>query len=549
MRFPRRALITAAAGLACAALHLLGAPAPAAASAQQVAIIEDDIHMLKDPMATLRTFRALGAGIVRVFVSWAAIAPDWTSTREPAGFDASDPAAYPAGAWDRYDAIVRDAKKLGLTIDFLVTGGSPRWADGPGIPAVAATNPNRAWYPSAAKYGAFFRAVATRYSGSYPDPENPSQMLPRVSFWSIWNEPNFGEDLGPQATDGSTIFVAPDLYRSLVNAGWSALHATGHGHDTILIDELAARGLIGKPDAAHPGGLPGNFSQTKPLPFLRMLYCVDQNYDALRGAAAKELGCPTTAAGSHQFRSQNPGLFGATAVGDHPYAGDEPPTKDTSRDPSFATLPKLPNLEAELDRLQRIYGSNRRLPIYNDEFGYITNPPNRHRFVSPAKAAYYLNWAEYLTWRNARVASTAQYLLYDPVPTKLAPGGGFATGLLTWRGQRKPTYPAYRMPVYLPRTSARRGRGLLVWGCVRPSHYAAIDTHHAQYVRIQFRRGRRGPFTTIRQVKITNPRGYFETRVSFPATGTVRLSWSYPASDPLLPTGTIYSRLQQITVR
>ena len=548
MRLPRRALITAAAGLACAALHLLGAPAPAAASSQQVAIIEDDIHMLKDPMTTLRTFRGLGAGIVRVFVNWAAIAPDWTSTREPAGFDASDPAAYPAGAWDRYDAIVRDARKVGLTIDFVVTGGSPRWADGPGVPAVAATNPNRAWYPSAAKYGAFFHAVATRYSGTYPDPENPSQTLPRVSFWSIWNEPNFGEDLGPQAIDGSTIFVAPAMYRSLVDAGWSALQATGHGHDTILIGDLAARGLIGKPDAAHPGGLPGNFSQTKPLPFLRMLYCVDQNYHELRGAAAKALGCPTTA-GSQQFRSQNPGLFEATGVADHPYAGDEPPTKDTSRDPSFASLPKLPNLEAELDKLQRTYGSSRRLPIYNDEFGYITNPPNRQRFVSPATAAYYLNWAEYLTWRNARVASTAQYLLYDPVPTKLAPGGGFASGLLTWRGQRKPTYPAYRLPVYLPRTSARRGRALLVWGCVRPAHYAAIDTHQAQYVKIQLQRGRHSSFATVKQVKITNPRGYFETRVAFPAGGTVRLSWSYPANDPLLPTGTIYSRLQAITVR
>ncbi len=548
MRLPRRALITAVAALACAALHGLGAPAPAAASTKQVAIIEDDIHMLKNPMATLRTFRALGAGIVRVFVNWAAIAPDWTSTREPAGFDASDPAAYPAGAWDRYDAVVRAAKKVGLTIDFVVTGGAPRWADGPGIPAVAATNPNRAWYPSASKYGAFFRAVATRYSGKYPDPENPAQTLPRVSFWSIWNEPNFGEDLGPQAIDGSTIFTAPGMYRNLVGAGWSALQATGHGHDTILVGELAARGLVGKPDAAHPGGLPGKFSQTKPVRFMQMLYCVDQNYHRLQGAAAKALGCPTTAAGSRRFRSQNRGLFGATGVGDHPYPGDEPPTKDSSRDPSFATLPKLPNFEAELDKLQRIYGSSRRLPVYNDEFGYITNPPNRDRFVSPATAAYYLNWAEYLTWRSGRIASTAQYLLYDPVPTKLAPGGGFTSGLLTWRGQRKPTYAAYRMPLYLPRTSARRGRQLLVWGCVRPAHYAALDTHLAQFVKIQLRRGRRGPFTTVKQVKVTSPRGYFQTRVAFPASGAVRLSWSYPASDPLLPTGTIYSRLQQIVV-
>ena len=84
---------------------------------------------------------------------------------------------------------------------------------------------------------------------------------------------------------------------------------------------------------------------------------------------------------------------------------------------------------------------------------------------------------------------------------------------------------------------------------MRPAHYAAIDTHQAQYVKIQLQRGRHSSFATVKQVKITNPRGYFETRVAFPAGGTVRLSWSYPANDPLLPTGTIYSRLQAITVR
>ena len=84
---------------------------------------------------------------------------------------------------------------------------------------------------------------------------------------------------------------------------------------------------------------------------------------------------------------------------------------------------------------------------------------------------------------------------------------------------------------------------------MRPAHYAAIDTSAPQYVRIQFRRLARGPFTTVRQVRITNPRGYFETRVSFPISGTVRLSWSYPANDPLLPDGTISSRVQAITVR
>jgi hypothetical protein len=549
MRLHRRALITTAVGVGCAALHLLGAPAPAAASTSQVAIIEDDPHLLQHPMRTLGTFRALGAGVVRVFVNWNEIAPDWHSTEQPEGFVASELSSYPSGAWDRFDAIDRDAAKEGITLDLVLTGAAPRWADGPGSPAVVATNPHRAWYPSAAKFGAFVRAVANRYSGNYPDPQDPDVTLPRVHFWSIWNEPNFGEDLAPQAIKGSSISVAPAIYRSLVDAGWQALHATGHGNDTILIGSLAARGLTGKVTPQHPQGLPGDFAETKPLQFIRTLYCVDSNYREYRGAAARALGCPTTSAGARRFRAQHPGLFEASGFGDHPYPQDQPPTRDRSRDRNFATLPMLPTLEAELDRLQRLYGSHSRLPIYNDEFAYITHPPSLGSYVSPATAAYYLNWAEYLSWRSGRLASTAQYLLYDPPPSPFLPQGGFDSGLLTRSGRDKATYAAYRLPLYLPVTSTRRGRALGVWGCVRPAHYATLDTGQAQYVQIQLERGSRGPFTTVKNVRITSSRGYFDTRVAFPASGTVRLIWSYPSHDPLLPTGTVYSRHVSIAVR
>ncbi len=550
MRPDRRALITIAALAACAFVHLLGVPAPAAASGNQVAIIEDDPHVLQDPMRTLQRFRDLGAGIVRVFVQWNQIAPDWHSTKQPAHFDPSDPASYPAGAWAQWDAVVRAAPLEGLGVDFVITGSAPRWADGPGSPAVVKATPYRAWFPSAAKFGAFVHAVGTRYSGSYPDPQDPATTLPRVSFWSIWNEPNFGEDLAPQATRGSTVPTAAYLYRSLVGSAWTALQATGHRHDTIVIGELAARGLGPSPaNAAHPQGLPGNFSQTKPLQFIRTLYCVDSRYRQLRGSAAHAVGCPTTAAGSRRFRAQNPGLFSASGFGDHPYPQDLPPTKDHSRDPNFATFPRLPNLEAELDRLQRLYGSHARLPIYNDEFGYITNPPNHGRYVSPALAAYYLNWAEYLSWRSGRIASIGQYLLYDPPPSPFLPQGGFSSALLTMTGRTKPAYTSYRMPLFLPVTSTRRGRSLQVWGCVRPAHYAAIDTGEAQYVQIQFRPRSGGPFATVKKVKITSARGYFDAQVSFPASGTVRLSWAYPHDDPLLARGTIHSRNQSITVR
>jgi hypothetical protein len=554
MRSPRRVLIILAAGFAFAALHLAGTPAPALATSSQIAIIEDDGHMLSDPMGTLERFRGIGAQMVRVFLPWSAIAPDWASTTMPDGFDGSDPAAYPDGAWDRWDAIVRDAKQVGIAIDLVVAGGAPKWADRPGIPSDAADNPNRAWYPSPSLYGDFVRAAATRYGGNFPDPADPTKTLPRVSFWSLWNEPNFGEDLGPQAINGSRTSVAPGMYRGLVNAGWQALQATGHGRDKIVIGELAARGMSGKADKSHPEGLPGNFAQTKPLAFIRTLYCVDSRYRRLKGNAARSVGCPASGSAS-QFRNQNPGLFKASGFSDHPYPQNQPPTKELSPDPDFAAFSELPNLEAELDKLCKLYGSRTHFPIYNDEYGYITRPPNKGQFVSPATAATYINWAEYLSWRSSRIVSTMQYLLYDPAPTPVLPQGGFTSGLLFASGQPKPGYASYRMPLFLPVTTAKakakskQKPALEVWGGVRPAHNASVDTHRAQYVQIQFQRGSHGSFSTVKRLKLTNAQGYFDTHITFPASGSVRLMWTYPSGDAKLPDGTIYSRTVKITLK
>jgi hypothetical protein len=68
----------------------------------------------------------------------------------------------------------------------------------------------------------------------------------------------------------------------------------------------------------------------------------------------------------------------------------------------------------------------------------------------------------------------------------------------------------------------------------------------ASPIQIQFRRGSGGSFSTVKTVGITNPRGYFDARVKFDASGAVRLSWSDP-SDPSGPT--VYSRVQAITVK
>jgi len=296
------------------------------------------------------------------------------------------------------------------------------------------------------------------------------------------------------------------------------------------------------------------------MQFIRTLYCVSSSYEQLRGAAAAAVGCPTSAAGSRRFRSAHPALFAASGFGAHPYPVNLPPTEASSTDPDFTEFSELPRLAGALDRLQRIYGSGRRFPIYNTEYGYITNPPNNSasHFVSPGTAAYYINWAEYLSWRSGRIASAMQYLLYDPNPLRAPEFGGFASGLISYTGTPKPGYGAYRMPLFLPSTSARRGQRLEVWGCVRPAHFAALDTGQTpQQVQIQFQRGSQGAFATLRAVTVTNARGYFDLGMAFPASGSVRLAWSYPPNDPLLTPSladpgaadTVYSRTVKVTVR
>ena len=552
---PKLRRLSAALGLASivVASQLAG---PALADSGQVAIIEDDAHLLTQPAQALALFRKLGATVVRVNVQWSSVAPRPAALRRPS-FNDTDPGAYPGANWARYDNIVNAAKQEGISVDFIISVGVPRWAETQPLPS-SGYNPLFSWWPSASLFNHFAQAVGKRYSGTYV-PTRSKQPLPRVSFWTLWNEPNFGEDLGPQAINGSQTPVAPMMYRSLVDAGWSALQRTGHGKDTILIGETAARGSLAPPSRFAPQGLPGNFGLAKPLAWIRTLYCVDNNYGQLRGSSAAAVGCPTTAAGSRAFRNAHPGLFQATGWGDHPYPQNLPPTQDWSSDPDFAAFPDFPRLEAELDRLQRIYGSSKRYSIYNDEYGYQTDPPHTvplpaglGHYVSPTTAAYYMNWAEYLSWRSGRIASFMQYPVWDPPATPGQAYSGFSSGLFTPAGQLKPAYFAYRLPLYLPVTSTRHGRSLEVWGAARPANFAEMDTGTPQTVLIRFQPGSRGRFSTIKTVPISSAEGYFDVRVTFPSSGTVQLQWKYPAKDPMFPPdsqgATVSSRNVQITV-
>ena len=499
--------------------------ASASAASGQEASFQDNA-LLSNPATlpqTLQTLRSLGVDRLVVSVNWYKVAPNTNLRRTPRGFNARDPASYPAANWAQYDRIAAMAPEYGLHVNFNIAGGAPLWAVG----RYPSKDLSRVWYPSPARFGAFVRAVGERYSGHYR-PRGSSGPLPRVNYWSIWNEPNVGgSSLAPQAVNG--IEFGPATYRSLLDAAWKSLSATGHGTrtDTILVGQMASTGHVS----------PGYKLGMEPLRFLRALFCVDSDYRELRGKAASLRKCPTTASASRKFRSQHPALFQATGWGHHPYHLTQAPDRRSpgGDDADWVTFADLPKLERALDRVQRDYGSRRRLPLYLTEYGFNTNPPQPYNAISPSKQATYLNQAEYMAWRDPRVQTLSQYLLQDAAK---APGylfSAFSTGLIYHDGTKKPSYGAYRMPIWLRSTHARRGQSLEVWGCVRPSKLAPSSTRAE--VQIQLNK------STVRTVAVTNSRGYFDVRIAFPKSGTVRLAWT-PSDN----SGTIYSRNVAINV-
>jgi hypothetical protein len=542
-----------------AALALLASPPLARASHTQLSMMQDDPQLLTNPGPTLQTMRALGATVVRISVRWDAIAPAPNSFRAPGGFQASVPSAYKAANWAPYDAIVRDAKADGITVNFAVVGGAPLWATGPGQPRTTPGYPFHNWEPSAAKFASFVHALGVRYSGSYNPTTRATQPgnannLPRVSLWSIWNEPTYGPSLAPQALPGHPgVEDSPRMDRALVDAAWAALHATGHSTDTIIIGEITPR------DNTSSTTKFGNFNGMWPLQFLRAMYCVDSHYHELRGTAATLRGCPRNAAGSARFAAQNPGLFQASGFADHPYTDGLPPNEELMPSANGTGLTELGQLTGALDRLVAVYHGHKRYPIWITEYGFITSPPklphatpkDHTTYPSQATAAYYDNWSEYLVWKNPRVMSFDQYALKDPL-ARLASNdyGGFASGLIDNQGRQKPGYAAWRMPLYLPITNAVSGDPLEVWGAVRPAYYAMLDLPaQSQSVNIMFEPKGSTSFSVFDTVPITSPEGYLDTQETFPSSGTVELQWTYP-TDSLLGTSgeAIYSRAVKVTI-
>lgn len=479
---------------------LLVVPGQALADNTQTSMLQDDNQIIystpQHEVAVLKQLHSLGVDVVKASVVWSLIAPD-ASASKPPKFAATNPAAYPPGAWNRWDLLVREAHKLGMKVYFQITPPIPRWARATGNPPEGKAL-GRA--PNDKLFSEFVKAVGTRYSGHYGSP-----ALPRVDMWGVWNEPNWPNWLNPwhRKVHGVTEHSQPPIYRGIANAAYRSLKATGHGKDTILIGESSNAGTI------------------QPMTFIEDLYCVGKRFKLLKGHGAAVVGCPTHP-NRAKFVKANPGLFKMTGWGHHPYG------RPGNARQGWVTIYNLSTMEKGLNNIFHAYGHRRPkgMPLYLTEWdgALHTNPPDKFYSTSPRQAAIWTNQGEYLAWRTPYVKTLNQFLLVDVKP---APGVKKGTkqyynrptgGLYFSNGKPKPTLQAFRIPIWLP--TAKHGTHVAVWGQLRPANH-----HGAQRGKIEFQRKGSHKWTVLRKVKTTNPEGFVFTHVAIGHAGKVRLVW------------------------
>ncbi len=345
-------------------------------------------------------------------------------------FKPADPRTYPTRNWDRYDNLVKAATNLGMRVYFSITGPGPSYAHRIAPPSQRANAGTYKPYPS--RYRSFVQAVGRRYSGAYRDENGIRRPLPRVSLWSLWNEPNQPGWLSPQWENG--VPASPWLYRQLYHAGYQGLQLSGHGSDTILFGETSP---LGSPNRGPRNGI-------RPVPFLREVACVAPNGQQYAGPAATARHCEDFA----RF-----GPLKASAYAHHPYTKKGAPTvRPTIGDE--ITIANIGSLGVVLDSVSAQSGGKipAGLPILLTEFGYESNPPDTRNGIPLLRQAQFNQLAEFLAYTDPRVTATTQFLLKDAAPLQQYPVGSrlywftYQSGLLDVRNRAKPAAFAYTFP-------------------------------------------------------------------------------------------------------
>jgi Cellulase (glycosyl hydrolase family 5) len=414
----RRAL-----GACVATLVLLVNAAPAGSSSARPAGTSptltlgffDGVFLGKDGATWLQRAAAAGSDVVRIDIGW--VAPNGST--KPAGFNARNPAD-PNYDFTSADAAVREATGDGMRVILDITG-APQWAEGPNMPASATPG---SWRPNPADVEQYAVALATRYSGRFPDPANPGHMLPRVWAFQLWNEPNLSTYLAPQWVGNHT--EAPILYRAMLNAFYTGIKSVDPGALVVT----AGTAPFGDPE---PGG-----QRIMPARFWRDVLCVQQVGSSLRGG-----------------KCSRPAHFDVLAH--HPYSVGPPQTKAINADD--VSIPDIWKLTAILRASERAGDALPHIhhPIWVTETGYNTRPPNPNG-IPVVEQARWLEQTFQLLWKQGVSLITWNTIVdQPPVPSYATTS---QSGVYYLDGKSKPSLQAFHLPIVATRVSHSR---MQVW--------------------------------------------------------------------------------------
>jgi hypothetical protein len=431
---------------------LVAAPA-AEARTSQFTIFEAGREIRSHDFGTrarvLDEIQGFGVRWIRVVMYWRDVAPQPRANARPR-FDESDPRAY---NWTTYERVVNEARARGLHVLVTPSGPAPDWATlgGDGV-----------HFPSPTRFRRFMTAVGRQFGS-------------RISLWSIWNEPNHPQFLGPQYRRGRA--YSPRLYRRLFWAAKKALDRTGNRRDRVLMGETAPR---------------GNRHVVHPLRFLRGSLCLNRRYRKRRGCHR----LPADGYAHHPYTTRSGPFFVSPRRGD-------------------VTIGSLWRLTRALKRAERARALPRRTPVYLTEFG-IQSRPDPYYGVSQLRQAEYRAIGERIAWNTGRVRAISQYLMRDD---RAGRGrnryGGFESGLRFAGGRKKLAYRAFRLPM----VARRAGRRVGLWGYVRP---------HDGRERVQIQcRGPHGRWRHLKRDR-TGRRGYWTTKTPYRRGRSYRVRWHSP---------------------
>lgn len=414
-----------------------------------------------------------GASIARINIGWA----DTVGGKPKHPTDPSDPAYNFAAT----DAAVRAAKAHGLDV-MLTVYRAPPWAEGknPNAGATPGT-----WMVDAKAFGEFAQAVARRYSGNF----NPgSGVLPKVSYFEAWNEPNLSPYLSPQYKGNRPLGAIH--YRSMVNAFYAGIHK----------GQSSAKVIAGA--TAPYGSDPPDAYRTRPLRFLREFLC-------LRGPV-------------HHLQAKScPNKPKFDILSDHPITLGHGPRHSAISpwDAATADMDEVARMLNTAERLRTV-GTNRQHPLWATEIWWESDPPDNVYGTPTITQAHWLEQAFHDLW-SAGARTVIWFQLVDEQVNDR--GGGYQTGVLFEDGKPKPSFTAFRFPFV---TQRRHGTPQVVAWTIPPVSGA-----------VQIQRKSGGHWRTIargagRRHKV------FQRTLTIPGSATLRavvggeqsLSWSQGGS-------------------